>query len=243
MSHTQLYTDGLQTLKEVVKKALFQSKKAKSNYFLFFELAIDGYRYLNLHAVNEGKEWKKLVPDSIGCVDFPTDFEDFIGIYEPLNGELWPLTRNDSIVTTTTLSGITETQSSAAGEGVDIVNPIEQGAYVAGGVNPRGYYTIDWNNQRIFTNNIQATTVVLLYKSSGTRITDTTYVPNKYIPYLIAFILYEYCKYDDNFAMNRRQELLQTLRTERVELADLESPSLDEFLDAIRSTYYGTTKR
>lgn len=243
MSESQLYTDGLQTLKEVVKKALFQSKKAKSNFALFFELAIDGYRYLNLHAVNEGKEWKKLTPDSINCVDFPADFEDFIGIYEPLQGELWPLTRNDSIVTTTTLSGITETQSSTAGEGVSIVNPIDQGAYVAGGVNPRGYYTIDWNNQRIFLNNIQATEVVLLYKCSGARISDTTYVPNKYIPYLIAYILYEFTKYDDLFPMNRRQELLQTLRTERVELSDLESPTLDEFLDAIRSTYYGVAKR
>lgn len=243
MSESQLYVSGLQTLKEVVKKALFQSKKNRTNYWLFFELAIDGYRFMNLHAINEGREWKKLTPDSINCVDFPVDFEDFIGIYEPIDGELWPLTRNDSIVMTTTMSGITETQDSTKEEGASILNPLEQGAYVAGGTNPRGYYYVDWNNRRIFLNNITATEVVLLYKCSGTRVSDTTYVPNKYIPFLIAFILYEFTKYDDSFSMSRRQELLITLRDERINLASLESPTMDEYLDAIRSTYYSTAKR
>jgi len=233
----------MQTLQEVVKKAIMQAKVSRINHWYFLEYAIDGLRYLNLHVINDGREWKKLTIDSTNRADFPADFEDFIGLYEPISGELWPLTRNDSIVPTTTLSGLTETLDSTQEEGVDITNPLDNGAYVKGGVNIRGYYTIDWINSKFIFNGTTATTMVLLYKTSGTYISATTYVYNKYIPFLIAYILYEHAKFDDSYPLSRRQELEATLNTQRNELGRLESPTLDEFLDAIRNTYYGTARR
>jgi hypothetical protein len=240
MSQSQQYTDGIQTIMEVVKKALWAAKKARSNYFLFLELAIDAYRELRLHAVTEGKTWRKCTPDSMNCIDFPAEFEDFIGIYVPIDGELWPLTRRDGIITTTTLSGVIETQDSTVGEGVDIQHEIIQNQ---GGQNLKGYYTIDWDNRRIFLNHSTATEVILLYKTSGTMINTTTWIPNKYIPCMIAKILFAFVQYDDNVNPNRRQELLFNMQQEEIRLRNLESPTLEEFMDAIYSTYYPTPKR
>ena len=247
MSQSQVTTDGTQTIKEVVKKALWAAKKARSNYFLFLELAIDAYRELRLHAVTEGKTWRKCTVTAFsggatgtGYVSFPEEFEDFIGIYVPIDGEMWPLTRRDGIITTTTLSGAIETQDSDVGEGVSIEHEIIQNQ---GGQNLQGYYTIDWDNQRIFVNHLTATEVILLYKTSGVGINTTTWVPNKYIPCMIAKMLYAFVQYDDNVNPNRRMELEANMNREEIKLRNLESPTLEEFMDAIYSTYYLTPKR
>jgi hypothetical protein len=241
MSQVQLYSDGIQTMKTVVLKALSQSRKSRVNFWMFREFAIDAYRYLNLHAIRDGREWKKLTP-VMNTVSFPADFEDLVGIYKPIDGQFYPLTRNDSIVITTSLSGIYEVQDATQGEGVAIPNNTSNSPSTPGGVNLQGYYTLDWNGRRVFLSGVTGD-IVMLYKASGTRIGDTTFVPNKYIPYLIAFILYEHTKYDDSYPLSRRQELLSTLQIERMDVAKLESPTLDEYLDAIRSTYYGTARR
>jgi hypothetical protein len=241
---SQTFTDGLQTLKEVVKKALAQGRKPRSYYRPFFELAIDGYRQLRLHHVNEGKTWDKRPVDPVLKVaTFPPDMEDLIGIYVPVGGDLFPLTRRDSINITTSMSGLTEILDPAKGEGVDVENFVGSGPNTRGGVNTEGYYTVEWDKRRIHLRNITATEVVILYRTSGTMIGSTTWVPNRYIPALIAFIVYEYYKYDDKYPQSRRQELLSQYQTEIIKLADLESPSLEEYMDAIRGTYYSTPRR
>jgi len=243
MPNTQIYTDGYQTLKEVVKKALAQGRKPRSYYKPFFELAIDGYREIRLHHAQEGKSSQKLIPSSLDVIDFPPDFEDFIGAYIPLDGQLHPLTRKDSIITTTSLSGVIEVLDATKGEGVDVSNPIGVGPYVKGGVNLEGYYTVEWDKRRIHFRNITAPEIILVYRTSGTMIGGQTFVPNRYIPFLIAYIIYEYFKFDDKYPQSRRQELLSQYQTEVIKLADLESPSLEEYMDAIRSTYYATPRR
>lgn len=243
MSNVQSFTDGTTTLKDIVKKAVWQGKRPRTDYWLLFELAVDAYRYMNLHVVNNGKEWKKLTPDAtMHTIDFPADFEDFIGVYVPIGGQLYPLTRDDSMVMTTSMNGIYETVNPASGEGVALKSNITPTPSSPGGVNLQGYYNIDWNNQRIFINGTDGE-VVLLYKCSGIRVTETTHVLNKYVPYMTAWMLYEFCKYDNEYAISRQQQNLFILNATRIDLAQLESPTLDEYLDAIRSTIYGTAKR
>lgn len=240
---SQVYTEGVQTLKEVVKKALQKAKKPRSYHKPFFEMAIDVYRQLRLHNVLEGKTWAKLTPGSLKTADFPPDFENFLGLYVPVNGELFPLTRKDSIITTTSLDGVIEVLDSEVGEGVDVSSPVGDGFYVKGGVNMQGYYAMDWGRRRIHFRNLSVDEVILFYVSSGSMTTSQTWVPNKYIPALIAGIVYEYYMYDDRYPQPRRQELLQQYNTEIIKLADLEGPSLEEYMDAVRSTYYATPKR
>lgn len=239
----QTFTDGLQTLKEVVKKALAQCRRPRSYYSPFYELAIDGYRTLRLHHVQEGRTSSKRIPGSLDTVDFPPDFEDFIGVYVNISGEMFSLTRKDSIVTTTSLSGVIEVLDPTKGEGVNINNPVGVGPYVKGGINLEGYYVIEWDKRRIHFRNITAAEVILVYRTSGTMISGATWVPNRYIPALIAYIVYEYFKYDDKYPQSRRQELLSQYNAEIIKLADLESPSLEEYMDAIRGTYYATPRR
>lgn len=243
MAYEQNFTDAMQTLKEAVKKAIMQAKISRVNYWFFLEYAIDGLRYINMHVSNDGKEWRKVVPDSTNRIDFPPDMEGFIGIYESIAGELWPLTRNDNIVPTTTLVAAVDTLDATKQEGVDIPIPIGSIANTRGGVNTRGSYTIDWINSKIIFNNVTATELVLVFKTSGTMFSARTYVYNKYIPFLIAFMMNENAKYDDRLPASRRDELERQLHTQRLELGRIESPNLDEFMDTIRSTYYGTAKR
>jgi hypothetical protein len=239
----QLYTDGLQTLKEVVQKALAQARKPRSYFTPFLEQAIDGYRQLRLHHVQEGKTWAKLTVGTLDTAYFPPDFEDFIGLYVPISGELFPLTRKDSIITTTSLSGVIEVLDATKGEGVDVNNPVNSGLYAKGGINMEGYYAIEWDKRRFHFRNLTVTEVILMYKTSGTMIGSTTWIPNRYIPALIAYLVYEYYKLDNKIPESHVARYLSQYNTEIIKLADLESPSLDEYMDAIRSTYYGTPRR
>lgn len=243
MSQSQQFTDRTQTLHEVVKKALWQAKKPRCYYLSFFELAIDGYRKLRLSYVWEGKAWRKVTINSLDYISFPEEMEEFIGLYLPVDGELYPLTRKDSIVPTITTTGTVESLDTTYEEGEDVLSPVGEGYYARGGVNLDGYYVINWDEERIHVRNTDATNLVLIYKTSGTNITTTTYVPNKYIPALIAHILYEFYKFDDNYPSSRKQELLGIYNATMLELVSLEAPTHEEFMDAVRSTFYVTAKR
>jgi hypothetical protein len=243
MSDVQQHTDRVQTLHEVVKKALWQAKKPRSYYFPFLEMAIDGYRKLRLNYVWEGKMWRKVTLNSLDYISFPEEMEDFIGLYQPAAGELVPLTRRDSITHTITETGGVESLDTDYEEGEDVNSPVSPGYYAPGGVNTDGYYVVDWDAEKIHVRNTTSTTLVLVYKTSGTNISTENYIPNKYIPALIAHILYEFYKFDDNYPMSRRQELLNVYSAALTELVSLEAPSHDEFMDMIRSTFYLTPKR
>lgn len=227
-------TEGVVTLKAIVKNALWQAKRPTSDHARFYELAYRGYRELRLHHVREGVKLSKLTPDSINCVDFPEDMIDFVGIGVPVNGKLSLLTRDDDIIITTTLVGSVETQDNDAGEDVDIYDSTTDGYYAKGGINYDGYYKIDWENRRIMLNSVTRTEVILAYVSSGVNATGETYVPVKYEPALIAYIIWQDSRFDD-----KRIAIAQYYETQYVkEIQNLdEGPTLQEYLDVLYSTY------
>jgi hypothetical protein len=239
MSNT-VHTEGVVTLKQIVKSALWQAKRPPSDYRMFYELAYRGYRELRLHHVQEGVRYAKLTPNSINCVDFPEDLVEFVGIGVPVNGKLVPLTRNDDIVITTTLVGAVETQNSTSGEGVDIIDSNTTGFYAKGGINYDGYYKVDWENRRIMLNSVTRTEVILAYVSSGTNAEGETYVPVKYEPALIAYIVWQDSRYDD-----KRIAIAQYFEQQyNKEILNLdEGPTLQELLDTWISTYSDLPKR
>src|SRR5512133_381573 len=171
MSATTIHTEGLMTLKQVVKSALWQAKRPPNQYKMFYELAHRAYRELRLHNVKEGVRLAKLTPDAINCVALPEDFVDFVGIGVHVDGKMWLLTSDDDMIITTTSVGGIETQNSASGEGLDILDSNTYGYYGRGGVNYEGYYKIDWENRRIMLNSVTRTEVILAYVSSGTNVT------------------------------------------------------------------------
>lgn len=228
------HTEGLVTLKQIVKKALWKAKRPPSDYKMFYELAHDGYRELRLHHVQEGVKFSKLTPDSINCISFPEDFVDFVGIGIHVQGKLSLLTRDDGIIITTTSVGAVETQDSDSGEGVDILSPATSGFYARGAANQDGYYKIDWENRRIMLNSVTRTEIILAYVSSGTNVTGETYVPVKYEPALVAYIVWQDSRYDDR-RIQIAQYFEQQYRNEVLMLN--EGPTAQEWLDTLYSTY------
>ena len=228
------HTEGVVTLNAIVKNALWQAKRPSSDKARFYEFAYRGYRELRLHHVQEGVKLSKLTPDAINCIDFPEDMIDFVGIGVHVNGKLSLLTRNDDIIITTTLVGAVETQDNDSGEDVDIYDSNTDGYYAKGGVNYDGYYKVDWENRRIMLNSVTRTEVVLAYVSSGTNATGDTYIPVKYEPALIAYIMWQDSRYDD-----KRIAIAQYYETQYIkEIQNLdEGPTLQEYLDVLYSTY------
>jgi hypothetical protein len=228
------HTEGLITLKSLVKSALWQAKRPPSDYRRFFEFAYRGYRELRLHHVREGVKFAKLIPSSINTIDFPEDMIDFVGIGTSVNGKLVWLTLDDDMVITTTLVGAIETQSSTSGEGVNTLDASAGNLYTKGGVNLDGYYKIDWENRRLVLSSVSRTEVVLAYTSSGTDVTAETYVPVKYEIALIAWIIWQDSCFDD-----KRMQVAQYYEQQyknAIYMLD-EGPTLQELLDVLYSTY------
>jgi hypothetical protein len=236
-------TSGTRTLEDVVQILLVKTRRNESDYDLFLQLAIDGYRELRLHHVREGVKVVKKTPTSINTVDYPSDYISFVAIGVPLNGKLWTLSREDEIITTTTLSGGQETLDSSKGEGVDIPDYAWAGYGASGGNNIEGYYTLDDINRRIVLNSVTKTEVLLYYVSSGTDLTGTTYVPTKYVPALEAYIMYEDIKFDRNIPSRIKQDLFREWQRLSIMAAEVDLPTLSEIRDEILKTTYPLPRR
>ena len=228
------HTEGLVSLKALVQSALWQAKRPPSDYRRFFEFAYRGYRELRLHHVQEGVKFVKATPSTINTINFPEDMVDFVGIGVPVSGKVIWLTRDDDIVITTTLVGALETQDSDAEEGVDILDAAATNLYTKGGINLDGYYKIDWENRRIMLNSVTRTEVILAYRSSGVSVTGETYIPVKFENVLIAWIMWQDCRFD-NLKVQINEYFHQQYKDELVMLD--EGPTLQELLDTLYSTY------
>jgi hypothetical protein len=223
-------TSGLKTLNQVVDEFLLKTKRPKDEYFRYEQFAIDGLRELRMLHMRGVAKWAKLNVSAINTVSFPDDYVSFIGICVPLNGQFWFLTQKERIVITTT--GDPETQDADEGEGVDLPDQNIVGYSSVGGYNADGYYKIDDRNRRIFLTNCDSTKVVLLYNSSGVNLSGTTtYVPQRIINALEAYILYQDAVYsgDMNMAVLYDRNFINAID----KLKYIESPSLMEFKDAL----------
>jgi len=234
---------SIQLLRDVVKKALWQAKRPKTDKMRFLEFAIDGLREMRLYHVREGIKVQKSTPDSINTVDFPEDMEDYVAVGIPINGELWTLTRRDTIITTTTTVDEAETLDSTDGEGVAIDDSQPLTFAGRGGMNVHGYYYADWENRRFVINSNSRTEILIYYISNGVDTTDDgVYVPKKYVPALISYIVWQDACFVEGKEM-RAQYLEQQWEKRKHELKEAEMPSIDEIADELYYTIYQTPRR
>ena len=234
-------TDGLIKIDSAVKKFLLKSKMPLSEYDRFFEFTIDGYRELRLKVVNEGVTYKKVIPDNINSISFPQDLEEFIALGVPNQGEIWFLSPENKIITTTSLSGLSETLDPNDGEGVMLDKYQDDTYYARGGTNYAGYYTVEHNKRRIRVNSTSRTELLLVYVTSGTSTSTETYIPYKYLPALEAYVMWQDVAYVDgmeNIALSREN----TYARRRQELAELEL-DIDGIMQEIYKSYTMLPKR
>jgi len=233
---------ALQTLRGIVKRALWQGRRPPEDKMRFLEWAIDGYRKLGLHTIKENIKFVKKTPNDINVITFPNDCEQYIDLYVPVGGELWSLTRNQKIITTTTQEEA-ESQDSDDGEGVDIVDAQLEGFAARGGTNIHGYYNVREDQRRIYCNKLSRTEVILAYVSTGVNDTeDQFYIPKKYIPAITAYIMWQDIMYIPGQEL-RAREYERTFLNEEHELKILDMPNLDQIHDELLRLTYGTIRR
>jgi hypothetical protein len=230
-------TVGLRQLKNVVKKTIWMANADEGAYKKFFQLCIDGYRELRLHHVNEGLKVTKHTPDSdLNSVDYPSDLVTLVDVGEPREGQIWSLTREDKIVTTTSTVGGNEVYNSDIGEGEDLLSIYWNGFNSRGGVNTEGYYKDDVQNRRVLLRNTTATTIWLLYVTSGTDLSGATSIPVKYENTLVAYILYNNAVYDPNMPAPLVERYKAKYMEELINLRKSERPSLQVIWDTLNKT-------
>lgn len=235
--------DSTQTIRDIVKKALWQAKRPKTDKMRFLEFAIDGIRELRLYHVREGIKITKNTLSDINTIDFPSDMEDYICLGIPINGELWTLTRRDTIIRTTTTVDSVETLDSDDGEGVAIDDSQPMSMAARGGVNLHGYYYADWEEKRFVVNSNSRSEILLYYISNGISSSDdSVYIPKKFVPALISYMVWQ----DACFVAGqegRAQYLEQQWEKRKHELKESEMPSIDEIADELYSLIYQTPRR
>lgn len=242
MSETD-YTSGLTTIDYVVDEFLAMTDRDESDYKRFLQIACRGYTDLNIQVVSDGKKTSKLTVSSINRVSFPDDFQDFVNIAVPVKGRLWELTPKNNMVLTTTETAGVETQDSDIGE-ISTYDDDGHTLYVARpGKNSKGYYEIEWAKRRIALFNVTASTVWLVYKTSGLVANDSTYIPVMYIPALHGFMAYWDIALNKEVSVNQKRDAERTYLRLKQELRHSKAPTLKQWEAGLLKTFYPNVKR
>jgi len=169
--------NGLVTIQEIVNGYMFSSDLPMAVRTKVFHACVDAYKRLNMFVLDDGRRLVKLTMNSNYMVDLPMDCIKFKAIGIPLNGKLWTYTKDEGIITTTTLSAGAETLDADYGEGEDINPEYNLNYATKGGINDYGYYKVDHEKSRIVFRNVDRSEIFVEYISSGVSKTATTYIP------------------------------------------------------------------
>lgn len=211
------------------------------------QLAIKGFRELRLSALPSIKV-AHLIPNEINCVDFPKDYEFYTKIGVNINGKLWTLTRNDDIILNRRQddcgNDIAEVENGncLCNYGYDFAPHWWSGTWwgpptplygYGGGINCQGYYTIDYEMQRIqFSGRIPQTEIILEYVSNGVEPDGSSVIPTHAVNCLTAYIHWQNIAYNQRVSLSSKQEAKQMYFDEYQKMMEVQNPfRLDEYLD------------
>lgn len=234
-------TSALMTFDQLIQGMLLKSELPESYYSRMLQLAIDGYREMNLTVLPEGRNIEKFDMDSNYIIYMPDDMILLNRAMVDIDGSMWPLTKDMDIVPTTTMSGGSETLDPDVGEGIDI---IRRGIYYSktGGANTEGYYRPDYRKRRIIFRNVSRTNVLLDYTTSGVDLTEVTYIP-VYAKIALEAYVRLYLEYNKITPNPNLIAIYQNLYSQQKAICRGIKFSLTEFLDTIYKTYSATATR
>lgn len=229
-------TSGWITIKQMAKEILFETDRDEGFYKKCIHHVINGVREMNKFHYDNVKTIK-VTCNSLGVIDLSTDatdFVEFVGLYMNYGGQMYPLTRNDRLITTTTDGE----QDNDIGEGVALDTGGDYGYSTIGGKNDY-YYTLVERDQQIWVSNSPTRTFYLQYISSGIDLDDgnATTIPVKIKEALKWYVLYKDALVSD-FGNKQLVALYkQEYHEERSKLEFLELPNAYELLDILYETY------
>ena len=180
--------------------------------------------------------------DANNIMWLPDSYVDYIRISIIHNGELWTLTKKDTIVLpakTTCLLDYVEPSNLGA-------SPFPAGLqYNTGGGLNVGYYRVDERQRKIvFEGNLAGMTIVLDYISTGLTITEKTKIPIKLLPVLKDGLDYTLAKRNRELPEYRVKSIHNRYITSlRKYESSIKMVTPDELYDAIASGWKQGPKR
>lgn len=205
--------------------------------------AIDAYMEMSMrnHTKHFKMEW--LTVSAIKTVELPFDFIDYLAVGIPADGQLLTFTRERSIIKTRSESCGAETMDAERGEGVDIDDYVGFHHYTIPMNNPDGYFDIDYQQRRIFLQNVTATEVLLVYKSTGINLDGETYIPRQAVNAVKAYMQWRMSE-KNNHPMNDRNVNESRWEYEKKMLSrQMSGFTMDEVMDLITKGYSQGAKR
>jgi hypothetical protein len=233
-------TPGVRTLKQIVKDIHLEGGYGIDNWKLFGQFAINAIRDLNMFHTKTFKIAKVFVNIETNTVDWPDDYIGFCYIGIPVNGQLVTLTKNNRLITTTTLINGQETLDPDQGEGVLPLEGQLTGYGTTGGKNDY-YYSEDEFNRRFILVGANPLNILLGYISSGVSDKDTL-IPIRYKMCIINYVRWN-MKLREPVDMRQADYFKDLYEQECNKLRSFEDPTLDEIYDALLSEYSGTYTR
>lgn len=237
-------TDALVTFDYIVDQILLLSDDMPERYSSKLkQLAIRGYRELNLTTIPQGKVLEWMTLDSNYMILLDDDVVSVNDVFVPIDGMMWSLTRRKDIIPTYSIVGGAETLDSDRGEGVDIV-PVEGvGLGASGGINREGYYYYDDRNRRLIFRNVKTLTEVLVdYNTTGVELTEQTYIPSYAEGAVTAYVKWQL----EAFSSKPNGNVIAIWRDEyskQKEICRAVQFNYTEFKDAIYNTFSMSFRR
>jgi len=223
-------TANVQTLKNIVKGVIFENGYDTGMYTYVYQQVINALREIHMYHTTKYKVVKVDVDIQTNTIEWPDDYLGLVFLGIPSNGRIWTLTRDDKLITTTTLVDGQETLDSTVGEGVVVEADLAWGYQAKGGQNSF-YYTEDENNRRFVINGTNPANIILGYISSGVEDKDTL-VPLKYKDCIHFYVRWRMNlrepvnKVNADYFKKEYEEAVNKLKA-------FEDPTLDEIYDAI----------
>jgi hypothetical protein len=211
-------TNALVPIEQMVTQFMLRFKKSNEDYVVYLEHACALLRQYRTYDSREVVT-DKISVDSLGIIEMPGDMISFKDLCVAKDGEWWSFTLRPDIVNTTTFTGLIEGQDSVFGEGVGVRDNLTSTLGARGAVNEY-YYTIDWENRRIFCDGIKSDTALLKYVSSGVKTSGTTYMPD-----ILSELLDNYLLFKESYwipGLAREREMRKTdFEKERLRIRNL----------------------
>lgn len=218
-----------------------------NEYFNLLQLSIDCLRDLRLYE-EQSLEVAYLIPNEAGIIEFPPDMVSWTKIGIPINGQLYNLTVNNTMLLNRAQTCGVDIRTMYTGNSVSLNggylygdhfrgNRFVSGLYGIGGGFNTAYYRVDEKMRQIqFDGIIPNSEIVLEYSSSG--IGPGTIVSPQCIPVIREYDLWQRIENDPRVAVSQK-EMKKSRYDQEVEKLHMYNNmfSLQEYLDY---SYQGT---
>jgi len=252
------------TLDNVVRNVIVrQQESSLRKYQTYLQLAIDGYKFLNLHGGNaQIVKTKKLTMLANKAANLPVDYVNYLKIGMCIGGKIVTLGWDPDMCLCPEYNECGDPLEVAIAN-IDNTNyPFWQygmpfGGYyqnnqfvesmfgVGGGFNSKGYYKINTETQQIqFTSTVPNAEIVMEYISDGISMDGTTYIPPVANEYLLAFVFWKLAEHNPK---STEAEIARWERRTMVEFRNCKHFehmfAVSEYLDSFRAGLSQLPKR